>query len=103
MSSYPSSTCATDGSNNSFPRYVGSILTNEQVENPASASNITTPTRHDAFKSAEEIARMALFLNDNVETNSTYQRTSSASKMAPRSDQMRLYLESFDNIMEDKK
>ncbi|PVH76174.1 hypothetical protein DL98DRAFT_574611 [Cadophora sp. DSE1049] len=105
MSSYPSSTCATDGSNKSFPRHIGSTSANYHFTSSTSTStsNSTMPTSHDATKAAEEAARLALYFNYTVEANPTYRHTSSSASVAAHSAQMRSYLDSFDEVMEDKK
>ncbi|KAK0103724.1 hypothetical protein ONS95_005730 [Cadophora gregata] len=102
MSSYPLSTCATDGSNT---RRIGSASANDHLvaSTSASSSDSITSNSNDATKADEEASRMALFLHSNVEANPTYQHTSSAASMAAHSTQMKSCLDTFDAVMEDKK
>ena len=124
MSSYPSSVCATHGSNKrsavppssrgrrrtfvdfrSFPRHIDSTTAIDSSPSSKPTSNLicTTSSSGIAISAAEEAARLALYLDSTVEANPTYQHDSSPASVAARFAQMSVYLQGFDDVMEDQK
>ncbi|KAH7346822.1 hypothetical protein BKA65DRAFT_537413 [Rhexocercosporidium sp. MPI-PUGE-AT-0058] len=107
MSSYPSSTCATDGSNKSCPRHIGSASANPQPSPSTSTSTLTINTNTSTINSAtpanEQAVRIASYLSNAVDANPSYQNTSSQASMASHSANMGSYLDSFDAAIGNKK
>ncbi|KAH9217048.1 hypothetical protein DL95DRAFT_444933 [Leptodontidium sp. 2 PMI_412] len=104
-SSYPSSICATDGSNKSCPRHIGSTSTNlrSSTSTSTSTSNTNTSTVTTATQANEQAVRLASYLHNTVDANPSYQHTSSQASMASHSANMKSYLDDFDTTMGDKK
>ncbi|KAF8863908.1 hypothetical protein BDZ45DRAFT_737749 [Acephala macrosclerotiorum] len=95
MSTYPNSTCATDGSSKDFPPLpVVQSLTGV-------TSNTTTHSspRVYATTQALQVQCINTYLNSPVDSQPHFQHTKSGTSMPAKAKDMKAYLDKFDDIM----
>jgi len=87
-----------------FPHHMGLSSANNGSPSSTITSNSISITASSgiAIRAAEEAARHSLYLNSIVEANPAYQYDFPLASVAAHSAQMNLYLQGFDDAMEDK-
>ncbi|KAE8445197.1 hypothetical protein EG329_013694 [Mollisiaceae sp. DMI_Dod_QoI] len=95
MTSYPSSTCATDGSAKESPP----LPAVQSLARDTSVSSTSTPPTSSSAAQALQVQRINAYLNNPIDSQPHYQYATTAASMAASAKDVKAYLDAFDEKM----